>query len=104
MKSNSQIPEDPAARRDRARRRAERAETECAMVNGRADLLLRAARDRLTAGDAGLARAQVEALLTRAADDPDFAPAWLVRQVNDLLVLIDRHDDGEPPCLHHDQP
>lgn len=99
--------EDPALRRERARRTAERAEMEYAATDAcRPDLLLRAARSRLAAGDADIAKALLEAVQARADDDATFAPPWVLRQARDLLELIDRNDgvelirpDGSQPRL-----
>ncbi|CAO3408532.1 hypothetical protein [Azospirillum largimobile] len=82
-----------ASRVTRLRRIATRAENDCAAASGRPDLLLRAALHRHAAGDVEIARAQAESLLSRAEDDPDYAPRWLVRQALDLIAQLDGGDD-----------
>lgn len=94
MKSMQSPPvESTASRVARLRRIATRAENDCAAANGRPDLLLRAALHRHAAGDVEVARAQAEALLSRAEDDPDYAPRWLVHQALDLVAQLDGGDD-----------
>jgi len=92
------ITDDPAARRARARRLATRLETDCLAQGGRPDLLLHAARNRFAAGEPDLARAQAEALLAWADEDPSYMPGWLAQQARDLLVQIDRGEDAGPPA------
>ena len=97
MKSMHPSPvESATARVARMRRIAARAENDCAATGGRPDLLLRAALHHHAAGDLDIARAQAEALLARADDDPDYAPRWLVQQTRDLVARLDGLDDGQP--------
>lgn len=87
--------ESATARVERMRRIAARAESDCAATGGRPDLLLRAALYHQAAGDVDIAREQAQALLARAADDPDYAPIWLVRQARDLVARLDGMGDGQ---------